>query len=264
MEQAMPRIKAYKGNGSIIPVEEAKISTAFRCPWTGKLYGQKRPYVNHLKSLREERMHKRARQVRKNKIRAEFNNCATFDEVINWIETHPEFFWDTRSMLGFPTGYSAEILATLRETFMIRITKLNLRWSREVSNTHSCPYNGVTNWGGRKPDAPRSYPGWHGHIEFTVSAYNPKTGKTQSPLYGSSVYNNVGINIGTGGARGGMGEQRYNYGVELFDADWPEIAKRHDKLVMLAALGDDNSFNKHFFNYSIDKEKSCQQNMYTL
>jgi hypothetical protein len=41
----MPRIKAYKGNRSIIPVEEARVSTAFRCPWTDKLFGAKQQFL---------------------------------------------------------------------------------------------------------------------------------------------------------------------------------------------------------------------------
>ena len=39
----------------------------------------------------------------------------------------------------------------------------DLVYSDKVSNTHSCPENGITNWYG-KPELPHGYPGWKGRI----------------------------------------------------------------------------------------------------
>lgn len=49
---------------------------------------------------------------------------------------------------------------------------LGLAWSvsyrEKVSNTHSCPADGVTNWGG-KPDKPRGYPGYAGRVWVRIA-----------------------------------------------------------------------------------------------
>ena len=229
----MPRIKAYKGNRSIIPVSTAKLSTAFLCPWTEKIFGTKRQYVTHLKALRGSRMHARARAVHYNRIRENFNKQPTFEKVIEWIELHPEFFFDTHVMRDpFQChDYSAEKLAVQRENFEIKIVGLSLRWNPNVSNTHHCPRNGVTNWGGRKEGAPHGYPGWYGRIEFTTKVINPDTGIANIRSIGGRCLEGTGVHTGTGG-----GGNVYGYEAFFFDADWPEIAHRHDKEVVIAAL----------------------------
>ena len=62
---------------------------------------------------------------------------------------------------------------------LLEFTKFDLRWSDEVSNSHSCPVGGVENWGGRVKmpdgtDAPRGYPGWTGRVDWIVAG--PKNG----------------------------------------------------------------------------------------
>jgi uncharacterized C2H2 Zn-finger protein len=212
----MPKIKAYKGNGAIIPVEDAKIATAFKCPWTGEIFGTKKGYVKHLKVLREDRIHQGIRDRIQNKIFEEFINQGSFEKIIEWIELHPEFFFD-RAMQHGHYGWR-DRREHIRDKFWIKLTYLNVRWSGDVSNSHSCPRIGVTNWGGRDTlkdgsPAPRGYPGWEGRIEFQLS---------HDLGFGSDVFRNVGIHTGSGG---GQRDNRYGYDVKFFASDWPGLEK---------------------------------------
>ena len=212
----MPKIKAYKGNGAIIPVEDAKIATAFKCPWTGEIFGTKKGYVSHLKVLREDRIHQGIRARIQNKIFEEFINQGSFEKIIEWIELHPEFFFDRVVQRG-RDGWR-DRREHLREKFWIKITYLDVNWSNTVSNSHSCPRIGVTNWGSRDTlkdgsPAPRGYPGWGGRIEFQLS---------HDLGFGSDIFRNIGIHTGSGG---GIHDNRYGYEVKFFASDWPGLEK---------------------------------------
>jgi len=246
----MPRIKAYKNGTSkrqLIPVEAAKVCTAYQCPWTNEIFGTKRQYVEHLKELRETRMRRRARIAKFEKVRAEFNSQKTFGDIIQWIENHPEFFFDTavtRPLFPRPCK------PTDRENFYIKILDLTVRWDESVSNTHNCPRGGKTNWGGRKPNVPHGYPGWRGRITFSVRQYNPDgTINKRPPAHGSEVFNNTGICTGSGGG----GSNSSSYDVIFFDADWPGLDRAREQRDVLAALGNDDS-QRHRFRYSASIE----------
>lgn len=209
----MPKIKAYKGNGVIIPVEDAKVSNAFRCPWTGKIFGTKQAYVKHLRVLREDRIHRAIRARIQNKIFEEFINQDTFEKVIEWIENHPEFFFDRVVQRG-RDGWR-DRREHFRDKFWIKITYLDVHWSESVSNSHSCPRGGVKCWSSHeaKDGRPSGYPGWQGRIEFQLS---------HDLGFGSDVFRGVGIHTGTGG---GISENRYGYDVKFFASDWPGLEK---------------------------------------
>lgn len=202
----MPRIKAYKGAGKMIPVEEAKLVTAFRCPWTKSVYGNKRDYVKHLKHLRENRMHSRIRATALHRKKEDLWNQSTFEDIIKWIEMNPDFMFDN----GYRESWRREGTEKYRDKFWIKITYLKLDWVPHASNTHSCPRNGVTNWGVRE-NLPRGYPGYVGSIEYQLN---------HDIDFGSDVMRGLGINTGTGG---GSGQNRFGYGVTFFDADWPGL-----------------------------------------
>ena len=212
----MPKIKAYKGNGVIIPVDTAKVATAFRCPWTNQVFDNKRSYVKHLRLLREDRIHREIRANIRNRIFEELINQPSFEKIIEWIETHPEFLFDGIIQNGKDRW--GERREHLREQFWVKITYLTVRWTDRVSNSHYCPRGGVENWGGRKllPDgspAPTGYPGWEGRIEFQVS---------HDFGFGSDIMKPIGIHTGSGG---GIQEGSYGYDVRFFASDWPGLEK---------------------------------------
>jgi hypothetical protein len=207
----MPAIKVYKANGKMVPVDEAKIAKAYQCPWTDKVFATKSAYSKHLKELRENRMHQRARQNIRNRKLNDLINQSTFQDIVDWIETNPEFIFDGLIKLGH-SGW-ANRRAHLRNEFWIKITHLNLNWSDMVSNSHSCPRGGVTCWSSQEATdgRPRGYPGWHGRIEFQLS---------HNFGFGSDVFRNMGIHTGTGG---GSSDNRFGYDVKFFSSDWPGL-----------------------------------------
>ena len=209
----MPKIKAYKGNGAIIPVDDAKVATAFKCPWTNKIFSTKKSYVTHLKVLREDRIHRAIRDRTKNKMFEELINQDSFEKIIQWIETHPEFFFD-RIVHNGRVGWR-DRREHLRDKFWIKMTYLDVSWSETVSNSHSCPRGGVTCWSSHeaKDGRPRGYPSWVGRIVFQLS---------HDLGFGSDIFRNIGIHTGTGG---GISENRYGYDVKFFASDWPGLEK---------------------------------------
>lgn len=120
----------------------------------------------------------------------------------------------------------------------------DLRYSDKVSNSHRCPHNGETNWGGKKKDVPTGYPGWLGRFEYRVEWVK----KFSSAYPGSSeMWECTRIQSGTGGGGGFTlhngskenGLQSFGFGVELFAADWPAMANEYDKAAVWKLLNND-------------------------
>lgn len=207
----MPAIRAYKHKGSIIPVDQAKLGKAYQCPWTGKIVGTKQTYVKHLRELRASRMHRRARAKRRQRLGEDLWSQTSFEKIIRWVELHPEWFLDVAQNSAF---YEDRVLYNrIRSEFSIRITLLDLSWNNHLSNTHSCPHNGVKNWG-REEGKPTGYPGWGGRIEYELSH--------ELPGFGSDIMDGTRINTGTGGSTNGL---NYGFDVKFFIDDWPGLAK---------------------------------------
>lgn len=209
----MPKILAYASKNKIIAVDSARLVTAFKCPWTNKIFSTKESYVDHLKTIRETRIRQAIRARNRHKTFEELINQPSFEKIIEWIESHPGFFFDRAVQYRGRNNYQH-----LREQFTIKITYLDVAWSTCVSNSHSCPRSGITNWEGRDylkdgTPAPRGYAGWAGRIEFQLS---------HDVGFGSDVFRDVGIHTGTGG---GTGDNRYGYNVRFFASDWPGLEK---------------------------------------
>jgi uncharacterized C2H2 Zn-finger protein len=214
----MPKISVYKGNGAIIPVDKAKKSTGFQCPWTGKIFGAKKSYVNHLKVIRQDRIYRQIRQRRHQAILAEFNNQPSFEAIRRWVELHPEFFFDIGIKNSWTAAWGRDRIEKIRKDFWIKIAHLDVTYSDSVSNTHACPRDGVTNWGGRDTlkdgtPAPRGYAGWSGRIEIEMS---------HELRWVSDCLKGTGIHTGSGGSTNG---KTYGYDVKFFESDWPGLSK---------------------------------------
>jgi len=92
-----------------------------------------------------------------------------------------------------------------REKLSATVT-INVNYREQCSNTHSCPQNGVMNWGS-KADKPKGYPGLYGRINIDVTGqYSGFLGDVMSVA-----------NVCTGS--GGHG----NYDVTLWIDDWAGI-----------------------------------------
>lgn len=87
---------------------------------------------------------------------------------------------------------------------------LGLNFDMVVSNSHSCPRGGVTNFIG-DPTRPRHYAGWRGQIELVVNEWDGSS---------SDLLKEIDIHSGSGG--GGMKHHKLHlsYDVKLFFSDW--------------------------------------------
>ncbi len=231
----MPAIQVYKGNGVMIPVDVAKQAKAYVCPWTNELFATKRSYVGHLKKLRTERMHRRAKYLRLQRKLQELWNQPDFKSVVKHIHDNPELFWE----LGKRSGWASDNKKwdSIRDEFTITIKYLDVAYSDNISNSHSCPHNGKTNWGGREVGkdgvpVPRGYPGFGGRITYKLSH--------DTRGFGSDVTKGTRIHTGTGG---GGGDLTYSYDVKFFLDDWPGLKKHvederklHEKNQMIKTL----------------------------
>lgn len=235
----MPKISAYKHNGTIIPVDKAKIGTAYQCPWTGRIVATKRSYVKHLKDLRKDRIHKAIKERKFNLLGENFRNQSNFNKIIDWIHLHPEWFLE--NSMRNDDCRSERYNKKLFDKFSIEMINLNLRWSSHVSNSHSCPLNGVTNWCNSYDDRPTGYPGWQGRIKFKTTC--------EIPGFMSALFKNTGINLGSGGGGG----QYYTYDVSIFVDDWPKLRKATH-----LSLLKNNTYSENFV-YTNEKYKNVEK-----
>lgn len=230
----MPAIKAYKFKDNIVPVDSAKVVKAYQCPWTGRIVETKRTYVKHLKELRESRMHARIRHARIQRMLDELSRQPDWRSVIDFVERNSHWFL-ARAKRSAGSHYEKHPWPD-PEDFWIRITYLNIRHSDCLSNSHSCPRGGVTNWS-KVSGRPTGYPGWGGRIEYQFSH--------DLPGFSSDIMHSTGIHTGTGG---GTRDNRFGYDVRLFDADWPMIAEPLERDRVLKVLRDD-SYSEPSFTY---------------
>ena len=67
----------------------------------------------------------------------------------------------------------------------------HIRHDTSVSNTHDCPIDGVTNWGGRDQNRPFGYPGWEGRVWIRY--------KSDKETWGSDPFRATLTHTGAGG-----------------------------------------------------------------
>lgn len=132
-----------------------------------------------------------------------------------------------------------------KELLGIDISELsiNIRYDATVSNSHGCPINGVTNWGGMIENHPRNYPGWYGSIGYFAKSKNNKNRWDGSPFltpYSQGSYFR-GFHLG-GGCPGRLNEYRTDSSFYFFIDDFPvlkqEINKKIEKIKFLNTFSD--------------------------
>ena len=221
--------------------------TVWKCDQTNKLFEDKTKYQTHLRRLAKERTMQR--RLWRHETAANAWWAEAF-ETERSIKDWPEFviknqlrFW--AEAVGSSNGYWSnvgKVISRKRNApampipVLLEFSKFNLQWSLDISNSHSCPHNGVENWSGnvQMKDgslAPRGYPGWTGHVEWIVQWPEEYDG-----IYlGSDLFRankKVRAYAGSGGG-GGMRyshkyecfTQSFGYSVNIFAADWPGMVK---------------------------------------
>ena len=127
-----------------------------------------------------------------------------------------------------------------------------------VSNSHSQPLDGVSNWGG-KDDKPKGYPGWTGRVWIRY--------EKEPTSFGSDPMANTLTHTGTGGYGGyggpweaissarwrRYGHEReasmypqiacYSWDYRIYDMDWPLIQEVYEKELIWGILADKPVYN---------------------
>jgi hypothetical protein len=188
---------------------------AWQCPHTEKVFIDFSEYQKHLKKLARERRADRILQKKAEARLAIFaemrETCSTAEEIQKFFVEHAELFWiNAAEYAGRTWGEKAK---KLPEGFACKSVSFSGSFNELVSNTHSCPKNGVQNWH-YKDDLPRGYPGFQGTIRFSFTH--------ETPGFCSGMFEDTGIITGSGG--GGAMNARYE--LKLYLDDWPALKRR--------------------------------------
>jgi len=206
---------------------------AYKCETTGKIFEHEADYLKLQRRLAREKAARDREMKLQNKLDSWFkefrNRMMTPDQLRQEITENQEYFWALakRSTFGFRSDDWQRVGKNKRKgeimpmPVLTEFTEWHLNWSNEVSNSHNCPTNGVTNWCHRDTTAPTSYPGWFGRIAWKV-----KWPEEWDGVYlGTDLFVGSCIHTGTGG--GGAwkdGYQTFGYDVQIFAADWPGMS----------------------------------------
>lgn len=191
----------------------------WQCPHTKKLFEDQREYKTHLSKLARER-----RKVKHdNLIRSTFFEWLdeerlkldSINDIPGWLIDNQRIIMDAANLI--PCGNWAG--EGFYDTDLFTEIKFNqMKWGNQISNSHSCPKGGVTNWGGREKNAdgtprPNGYPGWQGYLSGSLKRLK----KHMSFYPASGFFKLVGIHTGTGGG----GNQSFGWDIKLFAEEWP-------------------------------------------
>lgn len=203
----------------------------------GKLFEDKAKYTKHLRVLANQRA--QARRIAKMEQEREAfldrmgATVSSFDELEQFIQDN----WDWFYANGMDALWRCDKKPKMKHK-LVSISFDNMRWSDSVSNTHSCPRNGVQNWAQSRPEnahLPKGYPGWRGTIRFTVDAGMSSHKKNPYKLdsWGSSYFKRTPVCTG-----GGSGGDNAQYEVRLYAADFPAMAQARERAQTWNALAD--------------------------
>jgi len=221
--------------------------TVWKCDQTGKLFEDQTKYKSHLRKLARERATKRKLSVMEAVADQKWNELYECEQTIEqWrdmVIANQNMFWaeaakadphDWKYVGKTHSRGKNSVVCPVPE--LLEFERFDVRWNPTVSNSHSCPHNGVTNWGVRDKDAPTSYPGWSGRVDWIV-----RWPKEWDGVYlGSDLFKGLhGYNTGrqrahtgTGGGGGmrysekhGCHVQSFGYDFRMYAADWPGMAR---------------------------------------
>jgi hypothetical protein len=194
----------------------------YKCRFTGTIFGfeDKPKYIKHLKKLRDEmkeqREYAKLRREFSTWLAAEKEKIVSIDMLTPWIQKNQKYLMKVFNTPGCSSWSVKD--KWYPETDEIVEIKFDVRYSDHVSNSHSCPHNGVTNWGARNKNAPTGYPGFTGRV-----AGKTKRDKKHINHYPTGdLLKMIGIRPGTGGG----GNKGWGWSTELFLADWPGLSQQ--------------------------------------
>jgi len=213
---------------------------AWKCPHTGALFGDHSDYKRHLNGLSRERVRARNWANITDTLEDTISKIQQVNNMQEWCDyflAHQKEFIVYGALNNWPSN--DDIKNALEKGWVIKLPKLTRitiesKWKEIVSNSHNCPRNGYTNWGGRNRGDCHGYPGWHGRVSayykdpkpfITIKKPGNKRIQMLSPPGLSDMtggFSNdksiTGLNCGSGGGRGGG-----RYVAFMFQEDFPNM-----------------------------------------
>jgi hypothetical protein len=222
--------------------------TVWKCDQTGKLFEDQTKYTSHLRRLARERATKRkltiVEAVANQKWSALYQREQTIDEWKQMVIDNQDMFWSEAALHDSQDWQNVGRLCGQKKSGVVcpvprllEFERFNVRWNPEVSNSHSCPHNGVQCWSSyeAKDGRPTSYPGWNGRAEWIVEWPKEWDGLyLGGDLFSGGTFRTgrQRANSGTGGGGGmrysekhGCHVQSFGYDLRLYAADWPGMAR---------------------------------------
>ena len=230
----------------------------------GKIFEDKKKYQNHLRKLarvRRERRRIEVDEALKDSIWAGLYECEqSIEQWRDMVIANQDLFWaeaaagDKHDWSIVGKTYKKVVCPIPR---LLEFTTFDMRWSDSVSNSHSCPHNGVTNFSQsynrqQGKNLPEGYPGWRGRADWIVAW--PK--EWDGYYLGSDLFSHGTFRTGRQRAHtgtGGGGGLRYSekhgchvmscgYDLKIFAADWPGMARYYEKRHMWRTLSNNKEF----------------------
>lgn len=206
--------------------------TAYKCPFTKKLFETRSGYRRHLLKLRIKQAERRKRhqiQRRQTAIRAAARERMDIKIAALRTAADVEKFIVENFHDILVAVYGAKKLLQISQVKMEWFKFDTIHYSDHQGNTHNCPRSGVTNWGGRKEGAPRGYPGFGGQMKWKLTG--PKELRHGSAgtdrIEPKDALSYIGVHTGTG-CPGWDGNISYQFFVDDFRGIKEEIHKARE------------------------------------
>ena len=188
---------------------------ARQCPFTGKLFKEENieKYVKHLSTVREnnrkKNLHIYLRNTFKDWLAEEKKLITSVDMITPWFLKNQRRIMDAANSRN--GGSHDKFYDT--DTF----TELELKnayYLAYLSNTHSCPNTGVTNFS-KLNGLPTGYKGWGARISGSLN----RASKHMYEYPVSKALDLIGIKTGTGGGS----NNHFGWSCSVFLDDWPGL-----------------------------------------
>jgi hypothetical protein len=202
------------------------VITAYKSDEDGRIFEDKKKYNSHLRKLAASRREKEKIKRLQNLQQQWWED--NFYHKVKSIAQLQAAILEHANVFAANALKHCDHIKKLPSPILVKFNKFDLSYQDEVSNSHSCPHDGVTNWGGLG-NVPTSYPGWRGRFDYDTAWF-----KEFSFVYAGSseLWKNTRIHTGSGG--GGYfklhegskthGLQNFGYEIRMYASDWPAMA----------------------------------------
>ena len=196
-----------------MPVVKAR-----QCPFTKELFPitQRKRYFNHLMKIRASLKEQRERgrmDAKFEAFRQELWQLPDFNAMEEFVLKNQKTIWYFAA--HYESGYELKLsLDGYQDIELTDFSITDLHFVSCLSNSHSCPVNGVRNWN-RNSKNPTSYPGFYGRVTF-------KFKKGHGNISISSLFHKLGFCTGSGGG----GSNHLSYDVSIWCDDFKIIGKK--------------------------------------